>query len=196
MYQYFNELFNKWDVNQILSFIKKNSFDKIKNEIHKTREQLFKLSDKASVTQNKIELNKIAEESKPLHENMDDWIKLRQFYGILFLEFENEFYKERNKELEQEQKNTTEKRKQALVKARQAKRENEKKQKQEQLNKEKSASKIQKWFRRQYTEKNKYSVNILLYGYRNDIETMSEEELNKVKEEYRRKKIKFFYRYI
>ena len=76
------------------------------------------------------------------------------------------------------------------------KRENAKKQKQEQLNKEKSASKIQKWFRRQYTEKNKYSVNILLYGYRNDIETMSEEELNKLKEEYRRKKIKFFYRYI
>ena len=36
----------------------------------------------------------------------------------------------------------------------------------------------------------------MLYGYRNDIETMSEEELNKVKEEYRRKKIKFFYRYI
>ena len=44
--------------------------------------------------------------------------------------------------------------------------------------------------------KKKYSVNILLYGYRNDIETMSEEELNKLKEEYRRKKIKFFYRYI
>ena len=61
MYQYFNELFNKWDVDQILSFIKKNSFDKIKNEIHKTREQLFKLSGKASVTHNKIELNKIAE---------------------------------------------------------------------------------------------------------------------------------------
>ena len=138
------------------------------------------------MTRNKIELNKIAEESKPLHENMDDWIKLRQFYSILFLEFESEFYKERHKELEQEQKNTTEKRKQALVKARQAKRENEQKQ-QEQLNKEKSASKIQKWFRRQYTEKNKYSVNILLYGYRNDIETMSEEELNKVKEEYIRK---------
>ena len=59
MYQYFNELFDKWDVNQILSFIKKNSFDKIKNEIHKTREQLFKLSDKASVTRNKVELNKI-----------------------------------------------------------------------------------------------------------------------------------------
>ena len=196
MYQHFNELFNKWDVNQILSFIKKNSFDKIKNEIHKTREQLFKLSDKASVTNNKIELNKIAEESKPLHENMDDWIKLRQFFSTLFLEFENEFYKERNKELEQEQKITTEKRKQALVKTRQAKRENEKKQKQEQLNKEKSASKIQKWFRRQHTEKNKYSVNILLYGYRNDIETMSEEELNKVKEEHRRKKIKFFYGYI
>ena len=77
MYQYFNELFNKWDVNQILSFIKKNSFDKIKNEIHKTREQLFKLSDKASATHNKIELNKIADEAKPLHENMDDWIKLR-----------------------------------------------------------------------------------------------------------------------
>ena len=114
----------------------------------------------------------------------------------MFLQFENEFYKERNKELEQEQKITTEKRKQALVKARQVKKVNEKKQKQEQLNKEKSASKIQKWFRRQYTEKNKYSVNILLYGYRNDIETMSEEELNKVKEEYRRKKIKFFYRYI
>ena len=123
MYQYFNELFDKWDVNRILSFIKKNSFDKIKNEIHKTREQLFKLSNKASVTHNKIELNKIAEESKPLHENMDDWIKLRQFYSILFLEFENEFYEERNKELEQYQKITTEKRKQALVKARQAKRE-------------------------------------------------------------------------
>ena len=123
MYQYFNELFDKWDVNQILSFIKKNSFDKIKNEIHKTREQLFKLSDKASVTRNKVELNKIVEESKPLHENMDDWIKLRQFFSTLFLQFENEFYKERNKELEQEQKNTTEKRKQALVKARQAKRE-------------------------------------------------------------------------
>ena len=42
----------------------------------------------------------------------------------------------------------------------------------------------------------KYSVNILVYGYRNDIETMGEEELNRVKEEYRRKKIKFFYRYI
>ena len=127
---------------------------------------------------------------------MDDWISLTQFYSNLFLEFENEFYKERNKELEQEQKNTTEKRKQALVKARQVKKENEKKQKQEQLNKEKSASKIQKWFRRQCTEECKYSVNILLYGYRNDIETMGEEELNKVKEEYRRKKIKFFYRYI
>ena len=44
--------------------------------------------------------------------------------------------------------------------------------------------------------KNKYSVNILLYGNRNDVETMSEEELNKLKEEYRRRKIKFFYRYI
>ena len=64
---------------------------------------------------------------------MNDWIKLRQFYSILFLEFENEFYKERNKELEQEQKNTTEKRKQALVMARQAKRENEKKQTQKNI---------------------------------------------------------------
>ena len=72
----------------------------------------------------------------------------------------------------------------------------ERKDKREKKKQEKSASKIQKWFRRQYTEKNKYSVNILLYGYRNDIETMSEEELNKLKEEYRRRKIKFFYRYI
>ena len=78
------------------------------------------------MTHNKSELIKIAEESKPLHENMDDWIKLRQFYSILFLEFENEFYKERNKELEQEQKNTTEKRKQVLLKARQTKKEIEK----------------------------------------------------------------------
>ena len=43
-----------------------------------------------------------------------------------------------------EQKITTEKRKQALVKARQVKKVNGKKQKHEQLNKEKSASKIQK----------------------------------------------------
>ena len=71
MYQYFNELFNKWDVNQILSFIKKNSFDKIKNEIHKTREQLFKLSNKASMTHNKIELNKIA---KNLNHYMKTWM--------------------------------------------------------------------------------------------------------------------------
>ena len=104
------------------------------------------------MTRNKVELNKIVEESKPLHENMDDWIKLRQFYSNLFLEFENEFYKERNKELEQEQKVTTEKRKQALVKARHVKKENAKKQKQEQLNKESSASKIQNWYR-QYTKK-------------------------------------------
>ena len=69
------------------------------------------------MTHNKIELNKTAEEAKPLHENMDDWINLRQFFSTLFLQFENEFYKERNKELEQEQKITTEKLKQALVKA-------------------------------------------------------------------------------
>ena len=51
----------------------------------------------------------------------------------------------------------------------------ERKDKREKKKQEKSASKIQKWFRRQYTEKVKYSINILLYGYRNDIETMSEE---------------------
>ena len=82
-----------------------------------------------------------------------------------------------------------------MVKARQAKRENEKKQKQEQLNKEKSASKIQKWFRRQYTEKIKYSVHILLFSIFNTV-LMSEEELNKIKEGYRRKKIKFFFRFV
>ena len=123
MYQYFNELFDKWDVNQILSFIKKNSFDKIKNEISKVRQKLFSLSDKAALLRNKAELNQIAEESKPLHENMNEWINLRNFYQNLLLDFENEFYKARSKEFEHQRKVTKEKRKQSLKTARDVKRE-------------------------------------------------------------------------
>ena len=71
----------------------------------------------------------------------------------------------------------------------------ERKDKREKKKQEKSASKIQKWFRRQYTEKIKYSVHILLFSIFNTV-LMSEEELNKIKEEYRRKKIKFFFRFV
>ena len=67
-----------------------------------------------------------------------------------------------------------------------------KKQEKEHIQQEKSASKIQKWFRMQHTEKTKYSVNILLYRCHNDIDTKSEEEMKKILETYKRKKIKVF----
>ena len=48
----------------------------------------------------------------------------------------------------------------------------------------------------QHTEKTKYSVNILLYRCHNDIDTKSEEEMKKILETYKRKKIKVFFKYI
>ena len=164
VYECFNELFTKWNLKQINTFIKKNnSFDKIKNEIDKSKKLLFSLSDRASLTNNKTQLNKIADEAKPIRENMDDWINLRNFYQNLFLEFENEFYKERNKELEKEPIITRDRRTQSLVKARKIRKEN--------------------------TEKIGYSVNVLVYSILHyDVDLKSEEELNKIKEQYRRKK--------
>ena len=72
----------------------------------------------------------------------------------------------------------------------------EKKQEKERIQKEKSVAKIQRWYRKQYTEKIKYSVTILLYKCHDDIEMKSEEELKKFIEIYKRKKVKYFLKYI
>ena len=70
----------------------------------------------------------------------------------------------------------------------------EKKQEKERIQKEKSVSKIQKWYRKQYTKRIQYSVNIIVYRSDN-IETVDDELLNKKLETYRKMKLKVFYKY-
>ena len=70
----------------------------------------------------------------------------------------------------------------------------EKRQEKERIQKEKSVAKIQRWYKKQYTEKIKYSVNVMVF--RSElVETYDDETLNKKLETYRRMKIKFFFKY-
>ena len=63
----------------------------------------------------------------------------------------------------------------------------------ERIRKEKTVAKIQRWYKKEYTQKIKYSINIMVFRSE-DITIIDDEELNKQLETYRKMRIKFFFK--
>ena len=94
MYEYFNLMFEIWNVNQIKTFIKKQNYNKVKNEIEKVTEKIKKLRDK-------LPMSDFIEQSVNLYKDLEEWKNLLQTRKNLITEFETEFNKLYTVELEE-----------------------------------------------------------------------------------------------
>ena len=98
--EYYKMLLDEWNMNKIMKILKNNNYNELWKEHQKQKEKLLKLGN----TNNNDNISVHALEITAIHENMNDIYEQIQIYKELFNDFENEFYKKREIEFNEEKR--------------------------------------------------------------------------------------------